>query len=368
MSVELDASEAAVVRLALKHPGITRTELAHAIGSSSLAVGGLVKRLIYAGALVENGATSSTGGRPAAKLFVSDRMGYCCSHQVLNGRLTSVAMSLSGDTLGRVDRPVTDISGMLRGVGAAELELSVKAGDRPLISSAVAVSGTVERKTNTGEAPWLFGKETIDPSSAAPHSRLVSSASCLISKYSNWSAEGTWLALDITSGLSCEFQTQRGEQVTLDVAHLEPDPSILLVEALDEAIRSAAASRSSMLGNRLADATPRQALASVAAQNDHVACALVDSLVEDTLTFVKSAARSLRPDRLILAANLLDPMFGLIDTIRTGLVRRVDVGKDSVFLVPPRDAIEDRFAGACTAALELRLLEIGRHGGALKVE
>lgn len=371
MSIELDGSGARAVRLALKQPGSTRTELAKTLGTSSQTAAALIKRLVDTKVLVESGATASTGGRPATKLFVSDRIGHCCSHQVIKGRLTSCAVDTSGSIFGRVDRPVKDIQSMLRGVGAAELELSVKAPDRSLLASGIIVPGIVDRATNTGEAPWLFGKDVIDPAALAPGSFVLSSASCLLSKQEASLGVQTgrpWLAVDMANSLSGLFLSRNGESIQLDLAHWEPDPAIVLVEALDEAILRSAGSRSSHLSRKLAVSSPREALASALDENDHVACTLVDRLVIETIDFVRNTARTLRPKGLILASNLLDPILRLADPIMNGLVRQAGMKPDSVVLISPQDVLEQRFVGACCEALDLRLGEVERSGEALKVE
>jgi len=371
MSIELDASEARAVRLALKQPGLTRNDLGALLGASAPTTAALVKRLVQSEMFIEDGAAPSTGGRPAAKLYVSERIGYCCSHQVVRGRLTSFAATPSGSVLGSVDRPVKDIPSMLRGVGAAELELSVRAPDRVLLASGIVIPGIVDQRTNTGEAPWLFGKETIDPAAIASSSILISSAGCLTSRQemsTSISADGPWLAVDMANSLSGLFLTQRGEPVPLDLAHLEPNPAIISDDALERAIRQAAESKSSLLGKKLADNPPLEAFAEALQDNDQVACGLVDRLVAETLEFARNLARTLRPNRLILASNLLDPALELNDTIRTGMIRQAGVKSEALVLIAPQDVIEQRFVGACSAALSRRLGDVERNGGVLKVE
>lgn len=371
MAIELDASEARAVRFALKSPGLTRADLAEVLGASAPTATALAKRLVNSGVLVEDGATASTGGRPAAKLYVSRSIGYCCSHQVIRGRLTSCALDPSGGILGTVDRPIADVASMLRGVSAAELELSVKAPNLTLITSGIVVPGIVDRRSNTGEAPWLFGKELIDPSGVAPHSFLVSAASSLTSKQeasTSIGSSGPWLALDLADSLSGLFLTRGGTPVPLDLAHLEPNPAIILAESLDDAVRRAAESRSSRLGAKLKQSTPQDALSSAHHENDSVACSLVDRLVAETLAFIRNVARTLRPQKLILSSNLLDPKLGLADTMLNGIVRHAGMPRDEIVLIPPADVIEHRFVGASGAALNLMLGNVERANGTLKVE
>jgi hypothetical protein len=285
---------------------------------------------------------------------------------VIRGRLTSYAGDLVGNLLGSVDRPVNDIPSMLRGVGAAELELSVKAPDRGLLVSAIVVPGVVDRRSNTGEAPWLFGKETIDPRSDSPHSFLISGAGSLTAKHAT--QDGTWMALDLANSLSGLLLTRMGEPIPLDLAHLEPNPAIISDEALELEIQRAAESKSSVLGKMLLGESPVQALSGAVRENDHVACALVDRLVGETLDLVRTAARTLRPTKLLLSSPLLDPILELEETMAMGLARHIGMNRAAIMLVSPRQVLDDRFIGACRAALNLRLGEVVSSNGTLKVE
>src|SRR5688572_18771104 len=121
--MKLDSPEARVVRLVLGRPGMTRSELADANRASAVATAAIARGLVERGALVESGAAPSTGGRPAARLFVSSEFGHCYSHQVIEGRLHSCALDARGKILWRVDRPIDDATSMIRGVDAAEMEL-----------------------------------------------------------------------------------------------------------------------------------------------------------------------------------------------------------------------------------------------------
>jgi hypothetical protein len=79
-------------------------------------------------------------------------------------------------------------------------------------------------------------------------------------------------------------------------------------------------------------------------------------------------SRTLRPQKLIVASNLLDSKLGLANALSTGIERHAGMPTDDIILISPGDVIEHRFVGACSSALNLRLGDVERSNGTLKVE
>ncbi|MDQ2985215.1 MAG: hypothetical protein M3R13_00670 [Armatimonadota bacterium] len=360
--MKLDSSEARVVRQVLERPGMTRNELADAIRTGTATTAAIARGLVERGALVESGATPSTGGRPAARLFVSSDFGHCFSHQVIEGRLHSCALDARGKILNRVDRPIDDVPSLIRGVDAAEMELSVKVPDGPPLASGIVVPGIVDRCTNTGEAHWLFGRDVINPAGTANNSLVISSAGCLTAMLEmgfNERFAGPWVSIDMAEGLSGLLLTRRCEAVPLHVTGLEPMPELVSKRSLFEAVDLAAVKKSSILGRKLATSkVPLSAVSAAVNEGDEVAATLVDELVIATVEFIGSVVRTLRPLRLILSSNLLDEALGCEESFRTALQRRGGLSGAAITLISPKAAIDQRFSGAALAAFDIRLSEI----------
>jgi hypothetical protein len=363
--MKLDSSEARLVRLVLERPGLTRHDLSGMMHTSVATVASLVRSLTESGALVQDGSAASTGGRPATKLSVSADLGHCFSHQILDGRLTSCAMDARGNVLATVDRPVAGAPTIFRAVDAAEMELSVKVPDGLPLASALVLSGLVERATNTGMAPWTFGSQTFDPSSAGCASRLVSAAGSLIAMQTlrlGVPFTGRWVAIDMTDGLSGLLVTEGAETVPLDLSALEPCQELVRREALDAKIVDAAARPGSLLARALTSLSPIEALAAAESTGDEAATSLFDDLVVQTAGFVRLACRVLRPRKLIICTWLggLSPQ---AVHIKVALARRLSLPAEDVIVVSPQEAIEHRWVGAGLAALDLRLADIERVNG-----
>lgn len=358
--MKLDSSEARLLKLVLHRPGLTRHDLAAAMQTSVPTIASLVRSLSTSGAVVQSGAATSTGGRPASRISISPGFGHCYAHQILEGRLASCAIDAQGKVLAQVDRPVKDIPTTFRAVDAAEMELSVKVPDRPALASTLVVPGIVDRTSNTGIAPWVYGLQHFEPAGAGCASRLVSSAGALYAMQvfgQGVPFTGRWVAIDMACGLSGVFVSDKQEVVPLELTALDPTRSIVCKEEVEAAILEAAKSPGSAIEKKLAQLSPIEALCEAERAGDEKACELFDSTVSRTAEFVRSACRVMRPRRILLCFWLLDGM-RCHESVRAAISRKAGVPAGSLVLVSPKDAVEQRWIGAGLAGLDMRLAEM----------
>lgn len=358
--MKLDSSEARLLKLVLERPGLTRHDLAKAMQTSVATVAALVRSLTVSGALIQCGAAASTGGRPASRVSISPKLGHCFSHQILDGRLASCAIDAKGKVLAQVDRPVADVATIFRAIDAAEMELSVKVPNEPALASTLVVPGVVDRSTNTGIAPWVFGRQPFDPAAAGCASRLVSAAGALMAMQRLKVGEpftGRWVSIDMAGGLSGLLMTDKLEVVPLELAALDPAPEIVDIEALEKAISRAGETPGTTLGKHLSQGSAVDALCAAEREGDERACKLFDSLISDVAEFVRCACRVLRPRRIILCFWLLDGM-DCLDVAKQAISRKCGISIDAITLVSPKEAVEHRWVGAGLAGFDMRLGEL----------
>lgn len=359
--MKLDPIEAKVVRLVLGRPGVTRGEIAAALPLSAATLAGVVKSLVKRQALVESSLAPSSGGRPAARLQVSEQFGYCYSHQYAEGKLSSCVTDATGSILHLVSRPVEDPASLFRGIDAAELELSVKVEDRPALVSVLVVPGEVDRYDTWGVARWVFGNEQLEVPKKGSRLRLVSAAGSLSAYEATRMCQefdGPWASIDLSDCLSGLYLTRSHEGVSLDLPALGVEPSLAMKDALEERILSASADRGSSLRAYLETKPPLFALGCAEQEGDETACDLVDSLVSETAGLVRDAVRVLSPNRLILASLLVGEPLNCDDELRLRLHRRVGIDPANITLVSSSDVMQRRFCGGALSAMNQTLRDI----------
>jgi predicted NBD/HSP70 family sugar kinase len=87
--------------------GTSRVEIAERAGLTRQTVSGIVRRLIAEGLVREDGATSSTGGKPRTILRINADAGYAVGIHFDPSRLTYVVADLAGRPVTRVRRSVS---------------------------------------------------------------------------------------------------------------------------------------------------------------------------------------------------------------------------------------------------------------------
>ena len=355
--MKFESAEAKLVRLVLERPALTRYDLSRLMQTSLATVAALVRTLSESGALVQSGNAVSTGGRPAAKLSVSPMLGHCFAHQILEGRLASCAINARGKVLAQVDRPIDDVAGCLRGVDAAEMELSVKIDNGPTLASGLVVPGFVDLAANKGVAPWLFGIQVFDPGAAGYSSRLVSGAGALIGMRILRLGEeftGRWVALDMAGGLSGLLVTDRMEPVPLDLTALEPPPEIISRDQLETFVLAATSNPCGLIARKSETMSITNAFLSAEAEGDERAGRIFDELLAKTAAFARTACRALRPRKLIVTSWLIGSGSSR-EAVANVFARRCGLPLEDVILVSPAEATEHRWVGAGLAALDMRL-------------
>lgn len=137
---------------------LSRNEIRKRLGSSPATINRLTTQLLERGILLEDGFAASTGGRPSTLMRLDGRVGVVGAVDIGSGILRAALVSLTGEIVSTIERPVRDTNARERLSEVQELVEEVAAsaeGVAPMLAVGIGVPGVVDGEGKVTWAPAL---------------------------------------------------------------------------------------------------------------------------------------------------------------------------------------------------------------------